>query len=89
MNEYAVKWPLWTGRNTQKSEWKVSDELATRIEAWAANFNANYDVLKGWPDPQSRDAHQVEGAALANLLQAELGDEWLVKFKFWEQRSAT
>lgn len=89
MNEYAVKWPLWAGRNTRRAEWSISDEVATRIEAWAFDFNAHYDVLKGWPDPQSRDAHQVEGAELASLLQAELGDEWLVKFEFWEQRSAT
>ena len=89
MNDYTAKWPLWTIPMSQRSDWQLSDELATRLEAWAAVFNAHYDFMTGWPDVKMRDAQRAEGVKLAALLQAELGDEWTVQLQFWEEASAT
>lgn len=84
-NDYAARWPLWTTfGGTRRSDWVVSDDLAARIEAWAAVFDVGYDPLDGWPDARQRDAQRAEGAELAGLLQTELGDGWWVRFEYWE-----
>ena len=88
MNDYAARWPLWTIPATRRSDWNLGDELASRLEAWAAVFNANYDPSNGWPDARMRDMQQAEGVELARLLQAELAGEWLVRLQFWETLSA-
>ncbi|MFE7504385.1 hypothetical protein [Promicromonospora sp. NPDC057488] len=88
MNDYAAKWPLWTIPFSQRSDWSLSDELTSRLEAWAAVFNAHYDFMTGWPTAEMREAQRAEGVELAALLQAELGDEWRVDLHFWEDESA-
>lgn len=88
MNDYAAKWPLWTIPMTRRSDWNLSDGLTSRLEAWAATFNAQYHFMTGWPTTEMREAQRAEGVELAALLQTELGDERLVQLQFWEEQSA-
>lgn len=80
MADYGC-WPLWEpGADPYQltpHDLPLSGALRARLAAWAEAFDAtlNWDdpATSDFPDEAARQAFHAEGAALAELLRAELG----------------
>ena len=89
MPEYGVDWPIWGRRGPLgEDELPLSDTLKHRIRAW---FNAwELDAARSdwpmWTPPDGASDHEVEeswtaeGAEIARLLAAEMGDRYTVVY---------
>lgn len=70
----------------------LSDELADRLESWMDTFDAIYDeadeARSDFADEVERLAWEVEGAALAAAIAAELGPDWQITQDFTGWRRA-
>lgn len=63
----------------------VSDSLKIALSAWDAEFqstyNDSYPPDLGFQSPEIQLAHCKRGEELAKLLQAELGDMFMVEYQ--------
>jgi len=71
-------WPLRQGTDYAFGQDRLDSELADRLVRWAKDFNFNFDEEKGWSSPEAREQHAVEGLALRDEVQAQLGPKYRV-----------
>ncbi|SKC46480.1 hypothetical protein [Krasilnikoviella flava] len=91
MNDYSVDWPIWPKIDSDLEsavEEAVDDVLATRLRAWADDFDRHYHYEHGWDDPRVAAAHRAEGEALRDALAAVLPAPWRVELDYWETNGA-
>lgn len=82
-------WPLWeAGKevgNVNPEELPLSDELKSRLQAWAEQYDQTLNRLdlasSGFVDLRTRKHFENEGALLCKQLQAELGDAFEVEYR--------
>ena len=84
-----VDWPLWGPHGPMnETDLPLSADLRVRIQAW---FNAYDQPREGWPmwtpprgasSDEDEDAWAAEAEQIGQLLQAELGPDYLVTVEF-------
>lgn len=72
-------WPVRSGADYEFGLDRLSSELIAEIEAWAREFNAQFDDERGWTSPVAELMHLREGRELVDKLRGELGDGFSVK----------
>ncbi|MEG3616329.1 hypothetical protein [Isoptericola haloaureus] len=83
-DDHGVRWPVWAdGEPTVELRHVLTEELCLRLRRWAAEFNASYDELLGWPRREEMERHRAEGIELYRALRAELVGV-RVRFEYWE-----
>ena len=86
--DYGIEWPLWLDRRgpIDANQLRLSQSTMTRLRAW---FNAySGDPRPDWPlwtapegatVDEDEEAWVAEGAAIRDLIQAELGPSYEVE----------
>lgn len=88
-NEYGFTLPVTAydddGELIDNVKALFSPALDSRLRAWAARFNDDYDYESGWPSlVECREAY-MEGLELCDLVKEELSGT-TVSYEFWETR---
>jgi len=81
--DWGHRWPLWeVGHGTEMSpeDYGLSPGLTKRLRRWYDTWYRETDPGDTWNDPQLYQKWQEEGARLAEDLETELGDGFIVKY---------
>ncbi|MDX2378107.1 hypothetical protein M4I32_15050 [Microbacterium sp. LRZ72] len=71
-------WPIRLDGDYSFGQHSFSVELRDRIIEWGHCFDEHFDEEEGWTSELARVAHAREGELIKELVQEQLGDEYVV-----------
>lgn len=81
--DYGTRWPVWDAHDDDtETTLLITKTLRARIYAWNAEWEHEYDYLRGWSSREVRDSWFSEGDQIAHQLELELAGAAEVRRQF-------